>query len=131
MQVNIIAVIVIGVVSMLLGFVWYGPLFANAWMEGVGLTKDDVKTGPGVGYLITFIAAMLMAATTSQLVHMLNVSNWVDGLALGALLGVGYVATTFATNYIFAMKSLKLYMIDAGYQVLLITLAGMIATLIR
>lgn len=131
MDINFIAVIVSGVLSMVLGFIWYGPLFAKLWMRENKFSAEDVGNGPGVGYLLTFIASMVTAAVTSLLVHRLGVTQVIDGAALGLLLGVGFVATTFLTNYIFSQKSFKLYAIDAGYQVIYILIASVVTTLIR
>lgn len=131
MQISILAVIIIGVLSMALGFVWYGPLFGKPWMKEVGFTEEDIKNGPGVGYLFTFIAAMVMGAVTSLLVHLFNITALADGAAFGALVAIGYIGTSFATNYIFTDKSLRLYLIDFGYQGLFVVLASIVATLVR
>ena len=129
---SVVAVLVAGVFSMVLGFIWYGPmLFAKSWMKEVGLSEKDMKGGPGIGYLVTFVAALGQAAVTGVLVHLLNVTDIAQGATVGLLVGVGYVATTFASNYIFAQKSGKLYFIDAGYQVLNVMAAAIIATLIK
>lgn len=131
MDINFVAVIVSGVLNMVVGFFWYGPVLGKAWMKEVGLTEKDVANGPGAGYLYTFLAALFSAAVTSLLVHRLGITNVADGALLGGLLGTGYVGTTFLSNYVFAQKSVRLYFIDAGYQILVIILAAVVATLIR
>jgi hypothetical protein len=131
MQINFIAALLVGVASMAMGFVWYGPLFAKMWMKEIGMSEETMKGGPGVGYLIAFLSSTLMGAVTSVLSYKLGLTNVMDGLMIGVLVGVGYVATTFATNYIFGKKSLRLYFIDAGYQTLLVIVAFVIATLVR
>lgn len=131
MGINLLAALAVSISNMVLGFIWYGPLFAKTWMKEVKLTEREIGNGPGIGYLITMIAAFIMGAVTTILVNKLGITQVIDGAALGALVGVGYAGTTFATNYIFARKSFKLFAIDAGYQTLAIILAGVIATLIR
>jgi uncharacterized membrane protein len=130
MDINFLAVLLSGVANMVIGFVWYGPLFSKAWMKEVGLSEKEIGSGPGMGYLYTFIAALVSAAVTSLLVNRLGTTAVLDGAFLGLLLGVGYVATTFASNYVFAQKSVRLYLIDTGYQVLAIVAAAVIATLL-
>jgi hypothetical protein len=44
----------------------------------------------------------------------------------GALVGAGFVATSFGINYAFAQRSLKLWLIDGGYHLLQFTLYGLI-----
>lgn len=132
MEINIVAVVIAGVLSMVLGFLWYGPmLFANAWMKEIGLTPEKIGSGPGIGYALTFVAALVSAAVTSLLVHRLGITKVEDGAFFGVLVAVGYMGTTFASNYIFGQKSMKLYLIDAGYQFFNILIAALVATLIR
>jgi hypothetical protein len=131
MQINLIAALVTGVASLVLGFIWYGPLFAKAWLGAVGLSEEQLKGSPGPGYLLAFLSSTLLGAVTSYLVNALGLTDVTGGAGLGALLALGYVVTTFATNYIFAMRSLRLFLIDAGYQSILVIIAGVIAVLIR
>ena len=30
-------------VSMVIGFVWYGPIFGKQWMEIMGISKENMK----------------------------------------------------------------------------------------
>ena len=49
-----------------------------------------------------------------------------SGLAVGSLIGLAFVATSFGINYLFALKPLRLYLIDAGYMVVLLAIVGTI-----
>jgi hypothetical protein len=131
MPFSLVAMLAVGIANMVLGFIWYGPLFANRWMKESNLTMEDLGNGPGIGYLLTFLASLVMGATTSFLVRLLNITEPLQGLYLGLILGLGYVATAYMSTYIFGQKSRALYFIDAGYQVTAITIAGLLATLIR
>ena len=44
----------------------------------------------------------------------------------GLLIGIGWVATTFGVNYLFAGRQLALFLVDAGYNVTLFALMGLI-----
>lgn len=131
MDISIVAVVLVGISNMALGFFWYGPIFGKKWMKEVGLTEKEINEGPGMGYLFSFLGAMFMGAVTSLLVHRLGIVQATDGLVLGLVVGLGYVGTTFLSNYIFANRSRALYLIDAGYQILAVVLAGLITSLIR
>ena len=131
MEVNYFSILLCGVASMVLGFIWYGSiLFGNVWMKEIGFSEDDIKNGPGIGYFLTFISALSMALVTSILLNKLGVTEVSNAVQYGLLLGFGYVGTTFASNYIFGKKTLKLYFIDAGYQILNVTIASLIVTLV-
>lgn len=45
---------------------------------------------------------------------------------VGLVVGVGWVATSFGVNYLFAGRRLALFAVDAGYNVVLFALMGLI-----
>jgi hypothetical protein len=130
-SINYLAVIAAGVLSMVTGFIWYGPLFSKAWMKEIGKTAEEIGDGPGIGYLITFVSALVRAFVVAILVSLMNTSGIQNGLLLGLGIWVGFVFTTFLTNYIFAGKSYKLLAIDSGYFLVDLLLASTLITLWR
>jgi uncharacterized membrane protein len=131
MPFNIFAALATGIASLVLGFIWYGPLFSELWMKEVGLKEADLKSGPGVGYLLAFVSSTFMGAVASFIMIRFSIVDLTEAAMFGLLFGLGFVATTFATNYIFAQKSIRLFLIDSGYQTLLVVIATVLATLIR
>ena len=111
---------------MVVGFVWYGPLFSNKWMQENKFKEEDLKGGNNSSYFLTFLSALFTATISSFLVHFLGITDLGSGLILGLMLGFGYVGTTFATNYIFSKKSFSLYLIDSGYQVLMVVVSAVV-----
>ena len=51
-------------------------------------------------------------------------------VGVGLAVGVGWVATSFGVNYLFAGRKLALFAIDAGYNVVLFALMGVIIGLL-
>jgi hypothetical protein len=49
-----------------------------------------------------------------------------DGLFAGFMAGFTYVATAFGIAYLFEFRSLKLWAINAGYQVVVFSVMGAI-----
>ncbi len=43
MEINYLAILVCGVLSMVIGAIWYGPLFGKKWMEICGVNADDLN----------------------------------------------------------------------------------------
>lgn len=43
MTINYWAVLACGVISMVAGAIWYGPLFGRKWMEIIGANPDDIE----------------------------------------------------------------------------------------
>lgn len=65
-QIPIVPVVVATVLQMLLGMVWYGPLFGKTWMRLVHLpdrqpTSAEIKRSMTLGTLATFIATYFLA----------------------------------------------------------------------
>ena len=129
---NLLPILVSGVVSLILGFIWYGPLFGKAWARHTGWTEEKVKALPAsrmaLTYGLTFVAAMVSAYILSVLAEAVNASGIMDGFLLGLLIGVGIAGMAFATTHLFEHKRLGLWLIVAGYEVLYLAVAGIIVT---
>jgi len=114
-DINLLAVLVAGLLSMVIGFVWYGPLFAKDWMKEVGLKEKDLRKGPGVGYALTLAGALIEAYVLAHFIDYAQATTWMDGMVTGLWLWIGFVAYAIGVNYIFARRSFKLWTIDSGY----------------
>ncbi len=125
--INYLAVLVAAVASMVVGFIWYGPLFGKVWMGLTGKRPEDAK-GPDAmrGYAVSFIAALITAYILSHLVDYAGAKTYQEGAVAGFWVWLGFVATTMGVNYVFSGKPLKLYLIDAGNQLVSIAVMGAI-----
>ena len=122
---NWFAVIAAALSSFVLGGLWYGPLFGNAWMKAAGVSPDQVKNANKV--LIfggTFVLALISAMAFSFMLG--NQENAASGALYGALGGFCFVAASFASTYLFEHKPLSLWLINGGYRTLQFTLIGLI-----
>ena len=119
--------IAIGAVAyMVLSMIWYTPrVFGNKWMEGEGLTEEDLQgTGTPVIYVITFVMALVSNIVIALILS--NVGGGVmNGLLVGLLLGVGVAAMAIAPHYMFASKN-SLVLIQSGHAAVLITVSGVV-----
>jgi hypothetical protein len=126
---NYFAIVLGAISNMLVGFIWYGPLFANAWMNAIGKTREQLGQ-PGPGYALTLIGALVESFVLALVVKGLKAPGLIDGATIGLVVAVGFVMTTFAAGYIFEGRSLKLYLINAGYHFFaLIIMGGILAAL--
>ena len=124
-DINLVAVLVAAVLSMVVGFVWYGkPLFASAWMKETGLKEKDIAEGPGTGYALTMLGALVEAYVLAHFIDYTDAVTWLDGALTALWLWAGFVAYALGVNYIFAKRSFRLWTIDAGYFLVLLLLQG-------
>jgi len=113
-----------------LGFIWYSFLFGKRWMRELGFTEEQLKQGGGMGSIFgtTFLLTFVMALGLALLWHTQDPAtlNWKVGLTHGLFIGLAFVATSMGINYLYQRKSIVLWAIDAGYQVLFLGLQGAI-----
>lgn len=128
---NYLIVLAVAALGFLLGWVWYSPvLFSRAWMKEMNFAPADFKKSPAQGMLmlagafaLTFLSTTVLALLVTWH-EQLGATGALGGLKMGLLVGLGLVAVRQGVNSIFAMKSLKLYVIVAAYDVVLCALQG-------
>jgi hypothetical protein len=126
MQLNYWAVIVAALSMFMIGGLWYSPaVFGKAWMRENGFTEEHSKKA---NMAKTFVLAFVLALIAS--VNLAMFMGPEDKPAMGALwgflAGFGWVATFLGTYYLFEQKSFRLFLINAGYGVVALTVMGAI-----
>ena len=123
---NYLAVAAAIVLNMVLGALWYGPAFGKAWMAVNNLTEEMIKEQGSAtkGYVVAVVVSAIIAFVIALLAEAVGVENAGEGAILGAVAGVGLVATTFGVSYVFESRTVKHWLINAGYPVVSITLIG-------
>lgn len=123
-QINILAVIVAALSSFLIGGLWYSPImFANVWMKEVGLSEEDTKNA-NMGRLFggSFILSLIISFNLAAFIG--SEADFTFGLFAGAAAGIGWVAMSLGIVYLFEQRSMKLFLINAGYQAITYTVMG-------
>ena len=128
-SINFLAVIVSRLVAFFIGFLWYSPLFGKAWQRELGFTDEYIQQGNMV--LIFGSSLVLMLVMAFGLAVILQTyggtdMNWQQGLLHGLFVGIFFVATSYGINLLYQRRSIKLWAIDAIYQVLFLCVMGAI-----
>jgi hypothetical protein len=124
---NWLAILVAAVSAFMLGGVWYGPLFKNAWCREAGIDPNAApKSHPAKTFGIAFVASLIAAYGFAMLLHLMHTDTLWAAVHAGVMVGFFYVAMSFGINYAFAGRSFKLWAIDAGYHILQFALYGAI-----
>lgn len=123
-DVNVFAVVAAAVSAFLLGGIWYGPLFKNAWCREAGLDPNAPAKHPARVFGTAFVASLIAAYAFAVYLGP-DPQLWI-AVHAGLMVGALFVATSFAINYAFAQRSLKMWLIDAGYHTLQFALYGVI-----
>ncbi len=126
-----LAVLVAALSGFLVGGIWYGPMFSKPWMAANNFTADALKAdfSPartyGLAFVCSAIAAYALAALLGADVAPLT------GAYIGLLVGIAWVATSFATSYAFERRSNMLLAINAGYHIVEFAVMGAIIGLMQ
>lgn len=127
---NFWEVLVAALSGFLIGGIWYSSrLFGKAWQKEAGLTDDDLKGKNlalvfGLSFVFFFLIALILSVFV-EIFLMVGSSALLGGF-FSAVLALLFVATSFGINYLFAQKSLRLYLIDVGYLLIAFFVMGLI-----
>jgi hypothetical protein len=132
---NWLAIVASVVVSMVIGFLWYGALFQQQWMAGNGITvsedetamfKDGVALDMSMTPMIVNIFFMVVYAfIMNWLINKTNSYGWQSGMMVGLAVGVTHTLNVIVGN-LFASNPSSLSMVDGSYSLVLFTVMGTI-----
>jgi hypothetical protein len=131
--INYWAVLVSAIAYMVLGAVWYSPvLFGNAWMKGIGKSKEQVAAdfSPS-NYIFAFAGSFIASYGIARIMAWSGGDSVVDGIKVSLVAGVCFVFATMSVNDTFEKRSGGLSMINILYHVIGLVIAGIIVGLWR
>ena len=124
-RINYLAIIVAAILYWLLGALWFGVLFSNQWMALEGFKAADLKNiNPTIPYIVSMIANLVIAFILALVCATQKADSAVKGAQTGILMGIGFVATTALSTYMFEGRPFHLYLINEGYPVVGLALMG-------
>jgi len=132
-EVNYLAIVVASVLAMVVGAIWYGPLFKKRWLEVVGVSPDDMETRKKMEKGIWKLLIVQFILTLFQvlvLAHLIADTTIVNGLERSLWIWAAFVMPTIAGTAMWNNDSAKIswarFLIQAGYQLVLFTIFGLI-----
>jgi hypothetical protein len=132
---NWLAVIVSAVAGMLTGFLWYGLLFQQQWMDGNGLTMNEDQTkfykygeevqASNTPMIVNFVIMLVYSLLMNWLLKRSNATTLSSGATLGGVVGLIMGLGVLIAN-MFAMAPMSLSWVDGSYSLALFTVMGAI-----
>lgn len=127
------AVLVAAIVTMVLGYIWFGPLFGKLWMRLNGFTMETMSAQKGKMaqmYIIMFIGALVTAYVLAG-VHIfastyLNIGGIDSGILAGFMSWLGFTAPVTVNYTLTTQKSWKLWAVNSGYYLVSFVVMGII-----
>lgn len=129
-SINFLAVLLAALASFAIGSLWYSPLFfGKGWQKALGLSSADIQNANmflifGASFILMFIMALGLALFSQG--HPGSESTWFNGLTDGLFVALFFVSTSYGVNMLYQRKPFKLWAIDAGYQIVLLSVMGII-----
>ena len=122
---NWLAIISAAATGFIIGGIWYGPLLGKAWMRASGVTEEAAQRSNkartfGLTALLNLIASISLAMFIGAQ------GDWYFGLFAGFMTGLTFVSTALGVTYLFEMRPLRLFLINAGYQTVNFSAMGLI-----
>ena len=119
-SVNYWAILVAAVVSHVLGFLWFGPLFGKQWAALMGFNKKKMQEAKKKGmppqtWILMVVGTLLTSYVLAHFVKYLNAVNVVDAMKLGFWLWIGFFAPVMLGMILWEGKPWKLYFIVVTY----------------
>ena len=123
-DINWLAAFVAAVAAFAAGSLWYSPLlFSKIWQKEVGMSDQDWQGGSVARTMLSAFALMLTAAIVLAM-FLRHPGSALYGLNYGFHIGLFFVATMTGVHYLFERRSLKLWLINAGYGTLVFMIMG-------
>ena len=129
-----LAILVAAVAGFAVGGVWYGPLFGKAWMAARGFTPESAKQNVnmpmifGLTFLLNLVAAFMLDHLYATYDGPIGLHH---SLVIAGIIGIGFIATSIGVNYLFSRMPRALFLIDAGYWIVIYLVMGAIFGLLR
>jgi hypothetical protein len=134
--INYLAVLVAAIFNMVLGFLWYGPLFGKRWSALMGwgeMTAEKIaekQKAARPAYAISFLGALVMAYVLAHSLVFastyLNASGIGAGLQAGFWNWLGFIAPATVGTVLWDGKPWMLWFINAGYYLVALLVMGVI-----
>jgi hypothetical protein len=118
------AILVAAASSFMLGGLWYGPLFKDAWCKAAGVDPDKPAGHPARVFGVAFVLSFISATAFAWLLG--GVEDVFFSVGMGLVVGLAWVTTSFGINYQFAGRPWTLWAIDGGYHTLQFALYGLV-----
>jgi hypothetical protein len=123
--VNYLAVVVAAIIYMVLGFLWYGPLFGRQWMKLSNITPSGMSGGAMAKTTLgSFIGALVMSYVLARVVDWMGATTVGTGIEAGCWMWLGFVATVTLNSIFYERRPVALYVLNNAYYLVALAIAG-------
>ncbi len=132
-SINYWAVLVSGVASMILGYLWYSSwAFGKTWAHAKGFTEADMKAHQESGksmapsMIAMFVSSLVTAFIIAALFGSLIITTISGMLILAFCLWIALTVRVALSEYLFGQAKITAVLISAGYELVVIAVMCLI-----
>jgi hypothetical protein len=134
-DVNWLALLAAAASSLVVGFLWYGPLFGKAWMKESGMTEEKMKGGNmalifGLSFIfgcflaLSMWAQVLIGGGGEEIHGQAPYLTFKHGAFHGIIMGLFVILPVLGTIALYERKSIKYVLIAVGYWTVTLAIMG-------
>ncbi len=129
------AIIVTTIISVVIGSLWYGPIFGKAWMNAVGISMPEVMTPEMKKMMYRSYALVIIGSLVMNYVLLysivfasayMNASGAYAGIMAGFWNWLGFIAPVTLGSVLWENRPWKYWFITAGYYLVMLLINGAI-----
>jgi hypothetical protein len=121
--INYLAVLVAAVANMVLGFLWFGPVFGKTWARLAGFTPERMKEAQQqpmtMSYVLMTIGSLVMAYVLAHSIAFASAYTGVTGASAGLMAAawswIGFVAPVSIGAVLWENKSWSYWALTFAY----------------
>lgn len=132
----VIPILVCLIISIVLGWVWYGPFFGKKWMDITGANQNDparsaeMKKKMWVYILTQVVISLVTLIAFSLFLAGFQSVTLFAAIIIATFLWLGFVLPTIAQHALWSGKSRKsswaMFLISGGYYLIAFVLYGVV-----
>lgn len=132
MQINILAVVWCAVIAMIVGALWYGPLFGKKWMQVIGVNPHDADARKKMQrdalplYALQFILVLYQVFVLTDMTAGFGKAGIFNAFITWSAFIMPTIAATAMWNNDSRKIALSRFGIQAGYQLVVFMIFGAI-----
>ena len=105
-------------------------MFMKQWLEGIGRTEEWLHSAAGYNPPVQFgtaiLCSIIVAAVLTICIQASGEQTALRGVIVAVFLWFGFIATSWAKEYIFEVRTLQIYAINTVYALIDMIIIGAI-----
>jgi len=120
-----VGIVVAVVAAMVIGGLWYGPLFGASWAAYTGKSRQELRARAPIGYGLALLGAFLSALILTYVTQWAGAGgDYLEGVAIGAVMWLGFVVPRRVTGGALEAQPWGHVMLDAGNALAMFMVVG-------